>query len=85
MLWDHAEHVSGPFEIADVVPAVAVKVGVSEDEARALINELLGEAARLPDGQSFFCVEGYAVVPQSEFFDACLKSVSPDTAYPFEI
>ncbi len=85
VVWDHAAATSGPFEIADVVPAVAVKAGLDEDQARRTIELIVGEAHRLPEGQQFFCVEGSAIVPQGEFFDAILRGVSAADAYPFEL
>lgn len=85
VVWDHAQHVSGPFEVEDVVLPVAVRIGKAEDEARGVVDFLLVEAGRMADGQQFFRVEGSAVVPQPEFYSAVLKGVSADQAYPFEM
>ena len=63
MLSDHAEKANGPFELGEVTPAIAARLGVSEKEATRLITLLLGEVARMPDGREFFALEGRAVVP----------------------
>jgi len=48
MLWEHAAETAGPFEVAEIAPAVARKLGKSEAEARRLIVFLLSEVQRLP-------------------------------------
>lgn len=85
MLWDHACKADGPFEIEEVVPALATKLGKPEEEARRLITFLLGEMERMPDGREFFALEGKAVVPLPEFSAACACGEKPLEAYPYEL
>ena len=84
VLWSHARANPDPFEIDEVVPAVASRIGSDEDKARQVVTFLLGEADRLPDGERFFRVEGRAVVPLPEFTEAVSRGVGPIESYPFE-
>ncbi|MDB5349359.1 MAG: hypothetical protein JWN86_606 [Planctomycetota bacterium] len=85
MIWAHAAKTDGPFEISDIVPAVAAKLGNDQDEARRLIVFLIDEAARLPDGREFFALEGQAIVPLPEFLSARDAGETAMDAYPFEL
>lgn len=85
VIWEHAEHVNGPFEIASVVPAVAAKIGSTEEQARQVVNMVVSEADRLAEGSQYFRIEGAAIVPQGEFFDAVLNGKTAADAYPFEL
>lgn len=88
VLWNHAADrvpPGAPFEIDDVVPAVASELKVSADEARGKIALLLTELGRLPEGRQFFACEGNAVVPLSGFLRAAGKVARPIEAYPYEL
>jgi hypothetical protein len=88
ILWERAAADASPgtpFEIDEVVPTVAESLKVSEDKARRLINRLLGELERLPDGHQFFTREGNAVVPLSGFLLARGRVSHPVEMYPYEL
>lgn len=88
VLWQHAAKATGhdaPFEIDEVVPAVAKALAAPEDKARHLISGLLDELSRLPDGRQFFAREGNAVVPLPEFTRDAGRVGNPVDAYPYEL
>ena len=88
IVWQHAAKAptpDAPFEIDDVVPAVADALGTPKDKARHLISDLLVELSRLPDGRQFFTREGNAVVPLPEFVKSVGRVDNPLDAYPYEL
>jgi hypothetical protein len=88
VLWTHAAsspNPSAPFEIDDVLPAVAAALKVSEAEAEGKIGMLLTELGRLPEGRRFFAREGNAVVPLPAFLRARGTVARPVDAYPYEL
>ncbi len=85
ILWQHGATTSGAFEVDDVTPQVAAKLGESREEAAGRVRTLLGELGRMPDGKQFFAMEGNAAVPLAEYLKARDAGVSPDEAYPYEI
>ena len=88
VIWQHAAKTptpDAPFEIDEVVPAVAAALGAPEDKARHLISGLLVELSRLPDGRQFFTREGNAVVPLPEFTRVAGRVDNPVEVYPYEL
>ena len=88
MLWNHAAAQptpGSPFEIGDIVPAVAAALHAPEAQALALVSQLLDELGRLPEGRQFFAREGNAVVPLSRFLQVSRTVTRPVDAYPFEL
>ncbi len=85
ILWDRATSVQGPFEISDIVPEVSRRLDQDEKTAQKLILNLLAEVERMPEGERYFRVEGYAVVPLAEFFHAPKDQRAALDAYPFEL
>jgi hypothetical protein len=88
ILWNRASSQStrgAPFEIADVVPAIANALNLPEAEARRKVGFLLVELGRLPEGRQYFAREGDAVVPLSSFLRASERPESALEAYPYEL
>lgn len=81
LLWETALRVQGPFEIAEVVPEAARRLGQNERAADRELRLLLGELARMPEGRQYFTVEGNAVVTLPEVQTAPSRA----DAYPFEL
>ena len=73
-----------PFEIDEVVPAVAEALNRSPSDSGRLIRYLVGELERLPDGTQYFAREGDAIVPLPEFRESPKDDSSALAAYPFE-
>jgi hypothetical protein len=74
-----------PFEIEEVTPAVAEALKLPEDRARKLVDLLLGELLRLPEGRRYFRREGNAVVPLPEFAQVPADENGRLDAYPYEL
>lgn len=88
VLWRHANALptpGAPFEIDDVVPAVASALKLDPDNARRKVGTLLVELSRLPEGRQYFAREGNAVVPLSRFLKARDAFADPVDAYPYEL
>ena len=89
VLWDRssAQDPAGrePFEVAEVAPAVAAALNLSAGDAGREVDELMGELARLPDGQQYFALEGRAIVPLAEFRMSAKDDKAALDAYPFEV
>jgi hypothetical protein len=88
ILWQHATaqaSPASPFEIDEVVSAVATALKTSPEAARRLIGGLLLELGRMPEGRRFFIREGNAVVPSHAFLAAVKTTESPLDAYPYEL
>jgi hypothetical protein len=76
---------NAPFEIGDVTPVVAQTLSVPEGRARKLVETLLAELARMPEGRNYFRREGDAVVPLPEFAGVSHDPKAMLDAYPYEL
>jgi hypothetical protein len=88
ILWNRAlksARPGEPFEVSEVVPEVVAALHVDEKAASRLIQTLLSELARLPDGRQFFTLEGGAVVPLDGFLKASRDNQAPLSVYPYEL
>jgi len=85
VLWNRAAADSAPFEISEVAPKVAKALEIDEKEAPRRIRLFLGELQRLPEGERYFTLEGYAIVPLAEFQASAKDEATALKAYPFEI
>ncbi len=86
MLWSRASGNPSPFEMDEILPEAARRLGLVEEEARRRLRMLLGELERLPEGRQFFRLEGNAVVPLDEFRSAATDDPAKViAAYPFEL
>jgi hypothetical protein len=85
LLWETAARVRGPFEIAEVVPEGARRLGQTDGTVGREIRFLLAELERLPEGKRYFTVEGNAVVPLPEFRATPPGPDAARDAYPFEL
>ena len=85
ILWDHARTENGPFEIDDVVPAVAKALGMADASAHRAITSLIDELDRMPDGRQYFDTCGDAAVPLPEFREAVAKGKAAAETYPYEL
>ena len=88
LIWDRAaQDPAGrePFEVAEVAPAVAAALNLSEGDASRKVTELMGELGRMPDDQQYFALEGRAIVPLAEFRMSAKDEKAALAAYPFEV
>jgi len=85
VLWNQAAIDPRPFEISQVAPEAARKLGVAPDAAEREISFLLVELSRLPEGQRYFRREGNAVVALPELITAQEQGRTAQDAYPVEV
>jgi hypothetical protein len=85
LLWETAAKVRGPFEIAEVVPEGARRLGQPGGTVEREVRFLLTELGRMPEGRRYFAVEGDAAVPLPEFDRAPAGPGAARDAYPFEL
>jgi hypothetical protein len=85
VLWNRAAQDARPFEIDEVAPEVAQRLGLDLPAAVREVGFLLEELWRLPEGRRYFRREGNAVVPLPELIAAQGQGRLARDVYPFEV